>query len=149
MALELQKKTYSVHIRFFYGSCRTASSAKSEILPHLPYAGLEHRAAFPPQADAAAGMRVTEVRKAGWHIERRPENHSFDDVGNVEKYTNDCMNGARYSTEQEYTYDALYQLIKAGGITEDNPYAIPVSSDYQKQFMISKIKILQNNIQLL
>ena len=27
------------------------------------YAGLEHRAAFPPQAGAAAGMRVTEVRK--------------------------------------------------------------------------------------
>ena len=26
--------------------------------------------------------------------------YSFDDVGNVEKYTNDCMNGARYSTEQ-------------------------------------------------
>ena len=67
------KKTYSVHIRFFYGSCRTASSAKSEILPHLPYAGLLPRAAFPPQADAAAGMRVTEVRKAGWHIEHRSE----------------------------------------------------------------------------
>ncbi|QNL96508.1 hypothetical protein [Treponema sp. Marseille-Q4132] len=82
-------------------------------------------------------MRVTEVRprsepigeassEAGWHIKRRPENHSFDDVGNVEKYTNDCMNGARYSTEQTYTYDALYQLIEAEGVTEDNPYAIPL-----------------------
>ena len=30
------------------------------------YAGLEHRGAFPPQAEAAAGMRVTEARKAGW-----------------------------------------------------------------------------------
>ena len=44
-------------------------------------------------------------------------------------YKNDCMNGARCSTEQEYTYDALYQLIKAEGVTEDNPYAIPNSPD--------------------
>jgi len=45
-------------------------------------------------------------------------NYSFDDVGNVLGYKNDCMNGARYSTEQTYTYDALYQLIKAEGVTE-------------------------------
>ena len=60
--------------------------------------------------------------------------YSFDDVGNVEKYTNDCMNGARYSTEQKYTYDALYQLIKAEGVTEDNPYAIPGSPDYRSNY---------------
>nr|WP_180487228.1 hypothetical protein [Treponema socranskii] len=60
--------------------------------------------------------------------------YSFDDVGNVEKYTNDCMNGARYSTEQTYTYDALYQLIKAEGVTEDNPYAIPNSPDYRSNY---------------
>ena len=157
---------------------------------------------------AAAGMRVTEVRKAGWHIECRPEmntydaggqvcsikgvrdgrdytyvadirydeygqriyikygngvetnytydtdmrwlkhidtantygtqyqniEYTFDDVGNVEKYTNDCMNGARYRTEQTYTYDALYQLIKAEGVTEDNPYAIPNSPDYRSNY---------------
>ena len=60
--------------------------------------------------------------------------YSFDDVGNVEKYTNDCMNGARYSTEQTYTYDALYQLISATGTTEDNPYAIPGSPDYTSTY---------------
>ena len=45
------------------------------------YAGLEHRAAFPPRAGAAAGMRVTEVRKAGWHIRRRPKINSYDAGG--------------------------------------------------------------------
>ena len=43
------------------------------VLPHPAYAGLEHRAAFPPRAGAAAGMRVTEVRKAGSSDTRRPE----------------------------------------------------------------------------
>ena len=61
-------------------------------------------------------------------------NYSFDDVGNVLGYKNDCMNGARYSTEQTYTYDALYQLIKAEGVTEDNPYAIPDSPDYTSTY---------------
>ena len=61
-------------------------------------------------------------------------NYSFDDVGNVLGYENDCMNGARYSTEQTYTYDALYQLIKAEGVTEDNPYAIPGSPDYRSNY---------------
>ena len=61
-------------------------------------------------------------------------NYSFDDVGNVLGYKNDCMNGARYSTEQKYTYDALYQLIKAEGVTEDNPYAIPNSPDYRSNY---------------
>ena len=60
--------------------------------------------------------------------------YSFDDVGNVEKYTNDCMNGSRYRTEQTYTYDALYQLISATGTTEDNPYAIPGSPDYSSTY---------------
>ena len=61
-------------------------------------------------------------------------NYSFDDVGNVLGYKNDCMNGSRYSTEQTYTYDALYQLIKAEGVTEDNPYAIPGSPDYRSNY---------------
>ena len=60
--------------------------------------------------------------------------YTFDDVGNVEKYTNDCMNGARYRTEQKYTYDAFYQLIFATGTTEDNPYAIPNSPDYSSTY---------------
>ena len=60
--------------------------------------------------------------------------YSFDDVGNVLGYENNCMNGARYSTSQSYKYDALYQLIKAEGITEDNPYAIPNSPDYTSTY---------------
>ena len=36
------------------------------------------RIASPPRAGAAAGMRVTEVRKAGWHIRRRPKINSYD-----------------------------------------------------------------------
>ncbi|WP_433006654.1 RHS repeat domain-containing protein [Treponema socranskii] len=60
--------------------------------------------------------------------------YSFDDVGNVEKYTNNCMNGSRYSTQQTYTYDSLYQLISATGVTEDNPYAIPGSPDYRSDY---------------
>ena len=60
--------------------------------------------------------------------------YSFDDVGNVEKYTNDCMNGSRYRTEQTYIYDALYQLISATGTTEDKPYAIPNSPDYRSNY---------------
>nr|WP_180487103.1 RHS repeat protein [Treponema socranskii] len=60
--------------------------------------------------------------------------YSFDDVGNVLGYKNDCMNGARYSTEQKYTYDALYQFIFATGTTEDNPYAIPNSPDYTSTY---------------
>ncbi|MGI5093376.1 RHS repeat domain-containing protein, partial [Treponema socranskii] len=60
--------------------------------------------------------------------------YSFDDVGNVLGYENNCMNGSRYRTEQTYTYDALYQLIKAEGVTEDNPYAIPGSPDYSSTY---------------
>ena len=61
-------------------------------------------------------------------------NYSFDDVGNVLGYENNCMNGARYSTSQSYKYDALYQLIFATGTTEDNPYAIPNSPDYTSTY---------------
>ena len=96
-------------------------------------------------AAAAAGMRVTEVRprseligeassEAGSSDRCRPENYSFDDVGNVLGYENNCMNGSRYRTEQTYTYDALYQLISASGTTEDNPYAIPGSPDYSSTY---------------
>ena len=60
--------------------------------------------------------------------------YSFDDVGNVLGYENNCMNGSRYRTQQTYTYDALYQLISASGTTEDNPYAIPGSPDYSSTY---------------
>ena len=107
MAFELQKKTYSVHIRFFYGSCRTASSAKSEILPHLPYAGLEHRGAFPPRARAAAGMRVTEVRKAGSSDRCRPERNIYDAGGQVCSITGE-RDGKPYTYVADIGHDTRY-----------------------------------------
>ncbi|QTQ13287.1 hypothetical protein HRQ91_01790 [Treponema parvum] len=60
--------------------------------------------------------------------------YTFDDVGNVLGYDNNCMNGARYSTKQTYTYDSLYQLIFAEGTTEDNPYGIIGSPDYLSSY---------------
>ncbi|UTY31249.1 toxin TcdB middle/N-terminal domain-containing protein [Treponema putidum] len=55
-------------------------------------------------------------------------NYNFDAVGNVERYIN---TSSKYETSQSYSYDALYQLIKAegthkqyGGINPnpDNPH---------------------------
>ena len=44
--------------------------------------------------------------------------YSFDTVGNVTGYTNNCISNGNYSTSQTYTYDNLYQLIKAEGTSE-------------------------------
>ena len=53
--------------------------------------------------------------------------YDFDKVGNVKEYVNDCLseNSGNYKTEQTYTYDSLYQLIKVDGTTEYNPYSSP------------------------
>ena len=50
--------------------------------------------------------------------------YSFDAVGNVLGYENDCLGSAsgNYMTKQTYSYDNLYQLIKADGETTYNPY---------------------------
>ena len=45
--------------------------------------------------------------------------YSFDKVGNVLGYTNDT---SYYSTEQNYTYDNLYQLTEAQGTSINRPY---------------------------
>ena len=91
------RKNIFARVCFFYRSCKTVLNAVS-----LAYAGLEHRAAFLPRAGAAAGMRVTEVRKAGWHIKCRPERADirYDEYGQrvYIKYGN--------GVETNYTYDA-------------------------------------------
>ena len=65
--------------------------------------------------------------------------YSFDAVGNVLGYENDCLDNAsgNYKTKQTYSYDNLYQLIKVNGETTYNPYqsAVPeFKSDYSQVF---------------
>ena len=50
--------------------------------------------------------------------------YSFDAVGNVLGYENDCLDSVtgNYKTKQVYSYDNLYQLIKVDGETTYNPY---------------------------
>ena len=50
--------------------------------------------------------------------------YSFDAVGNVLGYENDCLDSVtgNYKTKQTYSYDDLYQLIKVDGETTYNPY---------------------------
>ena len=70
--------------------------------------------------------------------------YSFDVVGNVLGYENDCLNSAsgNYRTRQTYSYDSLYQLIKAGGETTYNPYQSSVpefKSNYTQTFTFDSI----------
>ena len=65
--------------------------------------------------------------------------YSFDAMGNVLGYENDCLDGAsgNYKTKQTYSYDNLYQLIKVDGETTYNPYMSSVpefKSDYSQVF---------------
>ena len=65
--------------------------------------------------------------------------YSFDVVGNVLNYENDCLDNAsgNYKTRQTYSYDSLYQLIKADGETTYNPYQSTVPefiSNYMQEF---------------
>ena len=50
--------------------------------------------------------------------------YSFDAVGNVLGYENNCLDSVtgNYKTKQTYSYDNLYQLIKVEGETTYNPY---------------------------
>ena len=65
--------------------------------------------------------------------------YSFDAVGNVLGYENDCLDSVtgNYKTKQTYSYDNLYQLIKVDGETTYNPYRSSVpefKSDYSQVF---------------
>ena len=50
--------------------------------------------------------------------------YSFDAVGNVLGYENDCLDSVtgNYKTKQIYSYDNLYQLAKVNGETTYNPF---------------------------
>ena len=65
--------------------------------------------------------------------------YSFDAVGNVLGYENDCLGfvTGNYKTSQTYSYDNLYQLIKVEGETTYNPYQSSVPefvSNYSQVF---------------
>ena len=70
--------------------------------------------------------------------------YSFDVVGNVLGYENDCLDSVtgNYKTKQAYTYDSLYQLIKVDGETTYNPYQSSVpefKSNYSQSFVFDDI----------
>ena len=65
--------------------------------------------------------------------------YSFDAVGNVLGYENDCLDSVtgNYKTKQIYSYDNLYQLVKVNGETTYNPYQSSVPefvSTYSQSF---------------
>jgi len=58
--------------------------------------------------------------------------YSFDKVGNVLGYKNDTT---YYSTEQNYSYDGLYQLTEAQGTSINKPYGyVDYTSNYKQTF---------------
>ena len=62
--------------------------------------------------------------KNKWGQSYQNISYSFDAVGNVLGYENDCLDSVtgNYKTKQIYSYDNLYQLIKVDGETTYNPY---------------------------
>ena len=66
----------------------------------------------------------------------------FDGVGNIMSYTNNCLENGNYSTTQNYEYDNLYQLTKAGGTTILNRYKTSVpdyTSCYEQNFAFDNL----------
>ena len=69
--------------------------------------------------------------------------YDFDAVGNVLSYENNCLDSVsgNYKTKQSYSYDNLYQLVKAEGETTYNPYHSSVPefvSKYSQLFEFDK-----------
>ena len=67
--------------------------------------------------------------------------YSFDRVGNVLGYTSDCTGRGDYTTSQTYTYDSLYQLVKAEGHTVYDPYKGGVVPVHQGNRIIITFRI--------
>ena len=70
--------------------------------------------------------------------------YSFDAVGNVLGYENNCLDNVtgNYKTRQTYSYDNLYQLIKVEGETTYNPYRSSVPefvSNYSQDFTFDEL----------
>ena len=63
--------------------------------------------------------------------------YTFDAVGNVLRYENNCLDGVRgnYKTSQSYTYDGLYQLTGAAGNSSYTPdHSVVYKSEYSQLF---------------
>ena len=59
--------------------------------------------------------------------------YKFDPVGNVLGYENNCMDGTsgNYCTSQNYSYDGLYQFVRAHGESSYTPdHLLVVKSTY-------------------
>ena len=65
----------------------------------------------------------SNIQTATAHKKYQNISYSFDLVGNVLGYTNDCTFGGGYRTSQSYSYDSLYQLISSTGSTRYEPVA--------------------------
>ena len=65
----------------------------------------------------------------GGYREYQNIEYSFDPVGNIEGYSNEVYG---YRTEQQYSYDALNQLVSAAGSYEHTPYNTQV--DYTSRY---------------
>ncbi|WP_319563286.1 SpvB/TcaC N-terminal domain-containing protein [Marispirochaeta sp.] len=65
----------------------------------------------------------------GGYREYQNIEYSFDPVGNIEGYSNEVYG---YSTEQQYSYDALNQLVSAAGTYEHTPFNTQV--DYTSRY---------------
>ena len=79
-----------------------------------------------------------------WEQAYQNISYSFDAVGNMLGYENDCLDSVtgNYKTKQTYSYDNLYQLIKVEGETTYNPYHSSVpefKSDYTQTFSFDNI----------
>jgi RHS repeat-associated protein len=64
--------------------------------------------------------------------------YTFDAVGNVLRYENTAYG---HTTTQNYSYDGLYQLIEAKGVSRSHPYGsgTEYTTDYQQDFSFNKI----------
>ena len=60
--------------------------------------------------------------------------YSFDAVGNIEGYVNNCKGMGNYETRQSYKYDNLYQLTGVNGFTDFNRYNISGTSTFRSNY---------------
>ena len=89
--------------------------------------------------DSARRWLDTIKTENKWGQSYQNISYSFDAVGNVLGYENNCLDNVtgNYKTRQTYSYDKLYQLIKVEGETTYNPYRSSVPefvSNYSQNF---------------
>ena len=94
--------------------------------------------------DPARRWLDTIKTKNKWGQSYQNITYSFDAVGNVLGYENNCLDNVtgNYKTRQTYSYDNLYQLIKVEGETTYNPYRSTVPefvSNYSQDFTFDEL----------